>query len=272
MAAVPPAAPPAPPLAGTPAVLDALATCGLDAAQRGAIVAEGFTTLSEFGRMRNKDLAQMVRRITSLPVARGGVRIGQVQLRKMEALVYWVKDRRRRSQDLVVEDFTEATLEDCLDKMDLEERESEEADAAKAVSPGKLQSGTGWVQWEIAFVNYLSGIKGIAGIPLNYVVRKDLPAGHTFVSDEERLVYEAPLVGNTFTSDSKKVFCLLKEVVLGTDGWEWIKEYDDRKDGRISMQKLREHYDGPAAVKKSLAFAQQQIKKLHYRNEQAFFF
>lgn len=57
---------------------------------------------------------------------------------------------------------------------------------------------------------------------------------------------------------------------MGTDAWEWLIEFDGRQDGRLSMQQLRLHYDGPSAIGKSIAIANQQIKELHYKSEQAF--
>lgn len=249
---------------------ECLLTCGLNDAQRNAIDREGFTTLDEFGLLKAKHIFEMVKRLAALTPARGGVLIGQLQIRKLEALLFWIFDRRRRSLDLDHEAFDNQVITDCLEKLDLEERAPEDN---KVKSPGKLQtSATGWIQWELGFENYLAGIKGAQGLPIVYVIRKDLPADHVHVNDDTEQLYQIPLVGQLYENDNKAVYLQLKQCVLNTEGWEWIKSYDANQNGRLSMQKLRLHYDGPAATSKRIALANQMIKELHYKSEQSFSF
>ena len=41
----------------------------------------------------------------------------------------------------------------------------------KEASPGSLETENKWPEWEPAFINYLSTLDGVDGIPLSYVVR-----------------------------------------------------------------------------------------------------
>lgn len=249
---------------------ECLTTCGLNPAQRAAIDREGFTTLDEFGLLKAKHIFEMVKRLAALPPTRGGVLIGQLQIRKLEALLFWIFDRRRRSLALDHEAFDAQSITDCLEKLDLEERTPEDN---KVKSPGKLQtSATGWIQWELGFENYLAGIKGAQGLPIVYVIRKTLPDDHVHVNDDIEQMYQIPLVGQLYETDNKAVYLQLKQCVLNTEGWEWIKSYDANQNGRLSMEKLRLHYDGPAATSKRIALANQMIKELHYKSEQSFSF
>jgi hypothetical protein len=43
---------------------------------------------------------------------------------------------------------------------------------SEAADPGKLKDERKWPEWEPAFVNYLSTIPGVNGVPLLYVVRE----------------------------------------------------------------------------------------------------
>lgn len=260
------ALPPLPPL--TP-IQHCFAVCGFSLAQRLALQREGLNTFDDMKYIRSKDIYEAVKRINALPLARGGVHIGQILIRKLEAFSFWIMDQKRRSQPLDHDDFTVDVIEECLEKMNLEEVSADLDDKVKP--PGKLSTSiTGWIQWEMAFENYLSGVKGSQKLMLNYVIRKDLPAHYVHVTEESRLLYQIPLVGQLYDADNQAVYRILKDCIYATDAWEWIKSYDDRKNGRLSMQHLRSHYDGPAMVSKRLALANQQIKELHYKSEQSF--
>jgi hypothetical protein len=43
---------------------------------------------------------------------------------------------------------------------------------SKAANPGKFKDERKWPEWEPAFINYLSTIPGVNGVPLSYVVRE----------------------------------------------------------------------------------------------------
>lgn len=246
-----------------------LTVCGLDAAQQNAIVLEGFNTLDDFSLMRPKHITDMVKRICSLSVNRGGVRIGQLQIRKLEGLLYWTFDCRRRNLPLDYCEFTAAKVGECISQLEIDEEAEDIDDSVKP--PSKLQTTiAGWVQWELSFMNYLQGVKGVQKVPLTYVIRKDIPNDYTHPNEQSELMYQIPLNGPLFDADNASVYRILKSCITGTDAWEWLKEFDQKQDGRLSMQQLRLHYDGPSAVGKRIAMANQQIKELHYKSEQAF--
>ena len=51
-------------------------------------------------------------------------------------------------------------------------------------------------------LNYLQNELGTSGVPLNYVIRKDVPVGHQFANPAEALVHECPLNGLVYTKDN----------------------------------------------------------------------
>ena len=44
-------------------------------------------------------------------------------------------------------------------------------------------------------------------------------------------MYQVPLAGDTYTEDNKKVYLKLKEYLVETKGWAWIKTFDRPQDG-----------------------------------------
>jgi hypothetical protein len=168
------------------------------------------------------------------------------------------------------DDFTVDICEECIAKMDFEAKDEKISETVKSLHPGKIKNGKGWTQWELGFINYLTGIRGKSGVPLNYVIRKPVAAGRVFHDDVERLVYEAMHEGVAFEEDNRTVYQLLKNCALETPAWEWIRSMDARQNGRQAMIALREHYDGPGEIEKRLAIAKKQLSDIHYRTEQTF--
>ena len=260
------------PLVGVEAVDHVLEVCGfVTPANRVSVRSEGFADISDFGMMKVTNFASMATRISRMRPTAGGFRFGEVHVRNLEALAFWVRDKQRRNEPLVAREFTQAVRDQSRRDVDTEYIEISQAEASKTTAPAKFVAAD-WVSWEIVFINYLAGIYGVSGVPLNYVIRKDLPGGHAIITESERLVRAAPLTGRIFQSDTQKVYRILKGVTVGTDAWEWIKSYDSNQDGRLAFKALREHYDGPGEIDKRISLARTQIKELFYKNEQTFSF
>jgi hypothetical protein len=260
------------PLVGMDAVNYVLEICGFaTAAHRVSVINEGFTDVTDFGMMTASNFANMASRISRMRPALGGFRFGEVQVRNLEALAYWVRDLQRQSLPIVARDFTIEERNQCRERVDTEKFEVSQADSSKTPLPPKFET-TDWVAWEIVFINYLSGIYGVTNVPLNYVIRKPQPEGHVFLTSTEKLVSSAPLTGYAYQSDTQNVYRILKSLTVGTDAWEWIKRYDANKDGHLAFDALRQHYDGPGEIDRRIALAKKQIKDLHYKSEQSFSF
>ena len=61
----------------------------------------------------------------------------------------------------------------------LRKTDAEQVDTiSKAADPGKFKDEKKWPDWEPAFVNYLSMIPGVRGVPLLYVVRENAAPDH----------------------------------------------------------------------------------------------
>ena len=61
---------------------------------------------------------------------------------------------------------------------------------SKAADPGKFKDERKWPEWEKAFINYLSVIPGVNGIPLSYVVQEleNPTPGTEYATFNERMI------------------------------------------------------------------------------------
>jgi len=100
------------PLEGGEALHACLRVCGLVLAQENAVMAEGFPDIVSFRFMERKSLSEMVKRIGSL--RQGSTRIGEYQLRNMEAFAWWIHDMKRCNRDIVAEEFDAVTVGDLF--------------------------------------------------------------------------------------------------------------------------------------------------------------
>ena len=60
-------------------------------------------------------------------------------------------------------------------------------------------------------------------IPLYYVIRPAVAPINP--SEEDEIMFHAPLVGARYTLDNQKVHQILKEISTGTDTFQWIKDH-----------------------------------------------
>ena len=62
-----------------------------------------------------------------------------------------------------------------------------------------------------------------SGVPLYYVIIKDTPNTEDSEKRDIQIIYQASIVGNCFTRDSRKILDIIKEMNLGNDAETWVK-------------------------------------------------
>ena len=82
---------------------------------------------------------------------------------------------------------------------------------------------------------YLDSIVAKSGVPLSYVIRKDLDEDVEWKNLDRRTqqIHTAHLEGFTFNIDSRRVLTLLKELCLDIEAETWFRNI---KCGRKAMQ------------------------------------
>ena len=72
---------------------------------------EGFVDIGDLGVMEgDKDVLEMAKRMATRPANAGRVLLGTVQIKRLQALVWWIRDHQRRGLALVAAEFDIATM------------------------------------------------------------------------------------------------------------------------------------------------------------------
>ena len=236
--------------------------------QATAMHTNGWENLSDFEGYTTDDITSWISSVARLAVNRGGVTFPTVRTRKLCALNYWINRKLLRGKPVLVADFNAGALAQAMTDfpiMDMMRDAKDSLDKPESFTYNK------WVDWQDSVITYLKGKKNITkNIPLYYVIRPDrVPEGP---SEEEDIIFHAPLVGAAFDTDNKTVHQFLTELTNGTDADNWIKPHRRSQNGRSAWRDLCEHYDGDAEGDKRVTVARHDIKIIHYRNESSFSF
>jgi hypothetical protein len=228
---------------------------------------EGFTSLADFGLLSKKDVYEMVKRMGSRTAAAGRVYVGTLQVKKLQALCYWVHDQQKHGQALDHEDWDNEMVVSTIERMRIDKERDRGAVSVSDLGkfdPEEFETG------ETAFVNLLSQTCGMQGESLMYVAH-DAVVPAVFADDAERHMYQLPLTGGAFEEDSKQTFRLLKSYLINMPGWTWIESFDVTENGRGAFLAWATHYNGQGELSKRTAMAKAKIKNLFYKNEQSLF-
>jgi hypothetical protein len=61
---------------------------------------EGFQSIVDFGILEDKDVFEMVKHLDNRTVAAGHVNVGAIQVKKLQALCYWIHDQQKHGQGI----------------------------------------------------------------------------------------------------------------------------------------------------------------------------
>jgi hypothetical protein len=118
--AVPPVVVPA--VVAHPDIHAVLAICGFaNVVDRMSIINnEGFQSIVDFGILEDKDEFKMVKHLGNCKVAAGHVNVGVIQVKKLQALCYWVRDQQKHGQGITQDHWDEDTVMAMIKKMCIE--------------------------------------------------------------------------------------------------------------------------------------------------------
>jgi hypothetical protein len=121
---------------------------------------------------------------------------------------------------------------------------------------------------------HFRGLRGETKIPLSYVIRNDeaiMPEGDdpdtNYTSPEDEMTARAPLFGNDYVNDNKKVFDVLRTILVDTDPFVWIKDHQRRRNGRGAWMSLKAHYLGASRADTVANTAENQMDNTFYEGE-----
>ena len=236
------------------------------------ITSQGFTSIDDFNGLTQSDIGRLVKAFNSNAATTGS--IGFMAQKKLEALAFWVTNQKMRNIPLAIANWNADALEQARIESDIAAERKANPQTPKR--PGKIATGLDWYTWIEQFTNYLAAIRGVNDVPLTYVIRKDKPAGWDPVADasspEETLIYQVALTGAAFEADNRTVFTKIMEVTVGETAYEWIRHFEETKDGRGAMAALRLHCEGKDFTELRITEADRIIREASYSNERHFSF
>jgi hypothetical protein len=242
------------------------------AVDRGNIMEAGLAQFEDFRYLVEKDLRDMADEFGKRTQAAGRIVFGLGRTKKLVGVMHWVQDCFRSSDVPNHEHFDDEVLFEALSLAQIRKSDVELVTTnTKAVDPGKFKDERKWPEWEKAFINYLSVVPGVSGIPLSYVVRElDVPTpGIEYPTLTERMINRAPLDGQYYIADTRRVHSLLVGFLQGENTENWIRNIARYQDGRRDMIALRRHYAGEGNSTRRIADAKRIKTTLHYKTERA---
>jgi hypothetical protein len=79
-----------------------------------------FQLIADFGILEDKDVFEMVKRLGNRMVAAGRVNVGVIEVKKLQALCYWVHDQKKHGQGITQDDWDDDMVMVTIEKMCIE--------------------------------------------------------------------------------------------------------------------------------------------------------
>jgi hypothetical protein len=258
---------------------------------------EGLISLQTLAQLSLDDMDNFTKAVRALqahqqpaaaavPVAGGGdgaavevpqppapVRFPFLALRKLRALRVWLQDRAACGQGFDVASFTQATLEKYIRRLD--ERASFDLDKKPDDKPDgvvpEFKDMTKWPTFEERLLTFFATEmrNKNTGAPLSYVVRenKDVTPEAleaTYESVDAQLIATLSLTGDDFCIDNRRVYLVLKGLVIDGPGWAFIRKFNKDQDGRGAYFALKAQAEGQSAITTRLNKAYAMIQNASY--------
>jgi len=243
-------------------------------------IADDIGFLSDIRDMTEKQMESVMEQFSKRTVAQGRIHAGARKGKLLNSLIHFLQDQRKLGVPGPTIDgyddggaFIDALKRSMTRAMIRKEAKETMDTRAKQAAPTKLKGEKDFVEWESAMLNYLSILRGVQGVPLSYVIRRD---DDEAVDDDidpnafdQLCIARCPLEGEYFDADNQQVHQIITSYVTGENPEEWIKGIRKHKNGRMDMEQLRSHYRGESNTVKTIQEAESLKSKLHYRNESA---
>jgi hypothetical protein len=243
-------------------------------AEREGLMKAGLNQFEDFRYLTEKDICDMADDFAMRTIADRRIVFGLGRTKKLVGVLHWIQDCYRADDAPDHANFNMAVLYESLSLTQIRKLDIELVTTyTKAADPGKFKDERKWPEWEKAFVsNYLSVIPGVNGIPLSYVVQEEENPAEDIIYDtfNERMINRAPLTGQYYIADARRVLNLLYGYLQGDENTEsWIRSIARFQDGRRDVMALRRHYAGEGNSTRRIADAKKIKYTLHYKTERA---
>ena len=183
-------------------------------------VNEGFTSVEDLAVLEmDTDVSDMVKCMASCTAADGHVNLGTIQIKRIQALAWWICDRMKHGQPIVEADFNATVMHTSMELKHIK-KECRTTDAGiKDLNKFNLDDFD--VQ-KGAFLNLLVQTYGAHIEPIHYVIYLMDTLMESIDMVEERM-FQLPLVRPRYDEDNCVVSHKLKAFLINMAGWAWIE-------------------------------------------------
>lgn len=258
--------------AGMNAFRGALERCGFTEAARTAVTNPdlgGLTSIRDVARLGKDGVKRLCKVLRD-----GEIPVSIMAEQTLEVMRYWVRQRISLGLEVLAADFTPEEIDEAALKYSIAQSDDGAKDKEGVKMPEKFKQSTSFRVYDEVMDTYLNTQVGCTGIPLNYIIRKqEIPeADDDYVNDAERAVAIAPLEGEAFENDNRRVYAIIKSLIIEGPAWSHITPTVDRaKNGRRAWILLRNHYGNETFMNREIEEAYTALDNLHYKKEYANF-
>jgi hypothetical protein len=182
----------------------------------------------------------------------------------LEVMRYWARDRLSLGLTVLPADLTPEEIDSAALKYTTMQAATETAKEKEGVKMHeKFTQKTSFHVYEEVMDNYLNTQLGCSGTPLNYTIHKeDEPDEDVdFDNNPERAVAIAPLEGQAFEVDNRRVYAIIKSLTIISPAWSYITPAVDRaKNGRKAWKLLRDYFGNETFMNREIEEADSAIE------------
>ena len=204
-----------------------------------------FETVSDLVDFDPSDFKWVFKTMERCPAAKTKeIWVGPKQREKISILHAWVHNRVMLGAPYEATDHTEDEARLTRDRKQMLKEKATSLDSQNLKSPTKFKSFTKWVEFRDSLMHYLSRITGVSTCPLSYVLRTQEDPHNKWKDPTNYITSNAyygdciKLSGSYYETDNSRVWSELKTAVEGTVGWQFIKVFEKKEDGRAAYFKL----------------------------------
>ncbi len=168
-----------------------LTYCGFDLPEtRANIALDGFDSFDELMKLSEANIDELAKGFASRRVQDGKISFGLKRIIFLKASIHWTQDFWRISRSATPDGIDDqASFREVIYtanfRAGIRKARSEDSALSKVSEPGKLKNRDKWLAWSRSLSNYLSTILGHDGVPLNYVIRKEVLPNYDDENDPE---------------------------------------------------------------------------------------
>ena len=145
-----------------------------------------------------------------------------------------------------------------------------------------LKGTSNWIDFRDKIVIKIGILKNRRGISLKYLIddtpRQVLRANANFLeiptidfTDSNVFITKTIHFGPTFKQDNRKLWSVLENVLINTNPYNHIAQFESSKDGRKAWFALKDYYEGEDFIQRSQDQAMSTLSNTVYRGESRFF-